>query len=90
MNPATWRRRLTKIEQFYDRIRSSASPSHMNVPKKFKPSLIDPRAGVIPTEKVEDRNTYEVKLAIKDGSAIHVWIKRRPSWQEELKDSQAA
>ena len=25
-------------------------------------------------EKVEDRNTYKIKLSLKDGQAIHVWV----------------
>ncbi len=26
------------------------------------------------TEKVEDRNTYKIKLTMKNGEAVHVWI----------------
>jgi hypothetical protein len=77
MNPATWRRRLTKIEQFYDWIRSSASPSHTTATENSESSLIDSQAGVVLVEKVDDRDTYEAKLAMEDGSAIHVWIDAR-------------
>jgi len=32
------------------------------------------RVELVGTEKVEDRNTYKIKLTMKTGEAIHVWI----------------
>jgi len=38
-------------------------------------------------EKVEDRDTYKLKLTMKNGSAIHVWIDAQTFWRRKSKAS---